>query len=266
MSRALTVITHALGLVAFAAPFITGAAARGENAAHAADAPFLFAAFAVLLIVVAAGEIRSGRMAAKEVALLGVLSGMNALLRLPGGLAGASLMFALPILAGSAFGARFAFLLGAASFGVSGIITGGIGPWLPFQMWALGWVGAGGAVVRPIASRWPRARIPALATYGWVAGLAFGGLTNLWFWPFMRGSAAISWEPGIGFGAAVIRYLRFYALTSFAWDTTRAIGNAVLVVALGRVVLRVFDPVAERVHVTWEHEQDAGRAGVPVRG
>ena len=81
-------------------------------------------------------------------ALLGVLAGINAVLRLPGSLGGASLMFVLPVVSGAAFGARFGFLLGASSMAASALITGGVGPWLPFQMWALGWIGAGGAVAR----------------------------------------------------------------------------------------------------------------------
>ena len=77
------------------------------------------------------------------IALLGMLAACAGLLRLidlPGGGSG---IFFLIVLAGAAFGPRFGLLLGLCAMAVSAIITGGIGPWLPFQMLALGWMGAG---------------------------------------------------------------------------------------------------------------------------
>jgi energy-coupling factor transport system substrate-specific component len=41
-------------------------------------------------------------------------------------------MFLLIILTGYVFGARVGFLMGALSLMVSALITGGVGPWLPF--------------------------------------------------------------------------------------------------------------------------------------
>ena len=55
------------------------------------------------------------------------------------------------ILAGAALGPRFGLLLGLCAMAVSAVVTGGIGPWLPFQMLALSWMGAG-AVLPPSAS------------------------------------------------------------------------------------------------------------------
>ena len=54
--------------------------------------------------------------------------------------------FAPLILGGYVFGARFGFLFGAFALLVSALITGGVGPWLPYQMFAAGWMGlsAGG--------------------------------------------------------------------------------------------------------------------------
>ena len=69
-------------------------------------------------------------------------------LRLPGFVAGFSAMFIVVLVAGNAFGPAFGFLLGAVGTFASGLFIGGLGPWLPFQMVAVGWVGAGAASCR----------------------------------------------------------------------------------------------------------------------
>ena len=45
-------------------------------------------------------------------------------------------------------------------------------------------------------------------------------------------------------------YLAYYAATSFAWDTFRAVGNALLVLALGRPLLGALDRAARRMRST----------------
>ncbi|MFN2614697.1 MAG: ECF transporter S component [Actinomycetota bacterium] len=248
-ARALAVVVHGLGLVAFLYPLFLPSRATAEGSAHVSEAPLLFSLFAVLLIAVAVAELRTGAMGAKEVALLGVLAGLNAVLRLPGSFGGASLMFVLPILCGAVFGARFAFLLGATSMAASALITGGVGPWLPFQMWALGWVGAGAAVVGSRVEG--RARIAALCAYGWLAGMLFGAVANLWYWPYQQGAGALSWHPGLGVVEGIRHYWRFYVVTSLAWDSGRALGNVVLIALLGRSLLRIFEKFRARLNATW---------------
>lgn len=248
LSVALLAAVNLVGAAAFLFPFFLPAARSGGDAlAHASDAPVLFAVFAPLMLAVAVAEVRAGRLDARQVALLGVLSAVNAMLRLPGSLAGANLMFFLPIVCGYVFGPGFGFLLGATSMAVAGVVSGGVGPWLPFQMSAMGWFGAGAGLLRPLArfrGRWPETL--GLAAYGWVAGLLFGALINLWFWPYLSGAEAISWAPGIGAAEAARRYWRFYTVTSLAWDSARAIGNVALVLAFGRPVVRVLDRFRRR--------------------
>jgi energy-coupling factor transport system substrate-specific component len=247
--RALDITTHLAGIAAFLYPFFLGTKRTAETHAHAQDAPIFFALFAALALGLVLSDLRAKRLDAKHIALLGVLAAVNAILRLPGALGGASLMFLLPILCGYAFGARFGFLLGSLSMAASAAITGGIGPWLPFQMWALGWVGGGAGVVRTLS----RGRAPRvwLSVYGWAAGLAFGALLNLWFWPFQAGRSAISYQPGLGVGQTLVHYWRFYVLTSLAWDSARAFGNVVLVWALGAPLLRVLSRFHARLFVSW---------------
>jgi len=170
---------------------------------------------------------------------------VNAVLRIPGSFGGASLMFVLPILAGRVFGARFAFTLGATSMAASALITGGLGPWLPFQMWALGWVGAGAALVPAKLGRW------GLGVYAWLSGFAFGAVMNLWFWPFQGGVSELSYLPGAGLAENAAAYWRFYLVTSLAWDAMRAAGNAVLVAVLGSPVSTILEESRNRLESTW---------------
>ncbi|MBI4728497.1 MAG: ECF transporter S component [Acidobacteria bacterium] len=246
LSFGLGATTHVLGAAAFLYPFfLPRRPGGGETAAHASEAPVLFGLLAALALAVAVAEMRRGALDARRIALLGVLSGMNAVLRLPGSVGGASPMFLLPILCGYVFGAGFGFMLGAWSMAVSGVLTGGVGPWLPFQMWAMGWVGAGGSLARPFRS-W--GGLPALAAYSWAAGMLFGAVMNLWSWPFLSGgSPEMSWQAGIGTAEALRRYWRFYVVTSLAWDGARATGNVVLMLVLGRPVIRLLERFRARL-------------------
>ena len=109
-------------------------------------------------------------------------------LRLPGFVAGFSAMFIVVLVAGNSFGPGFGFLLGAVGTFASGLFLGGLGPWLPFQMVAVGWVGMGAGLL-PKGS-WP-VRIGSLAAYGVVSGYLFGAVMNLWSWPFLTTGTAV---------------------------------------------------------------------------
>ena len=88
----------------------------------------------------------------------------------------------LLILSARVFGRGFGFVLGAVAFFASALITGGVGPWLPFQMLAAAWVGFGAGCLPPMRG-FPERLM--LAGYGVVSALAYGLLTNFWFWPFV---------------------------------------------------------------------------------
>ena len=235
---------NVIGLAAFVWPFLLPRTAGAEGS-HAGDAPWI-----LVLLLAAVGALlflRLGRggMGPKAVALVAVLGAAMVALRLPGFIAGFSAMFIVVLVAGSAFGASFGFLLGAVGTFASGMFVGGLGPWLPFQMVAVGWVGAGAGLL-PRPSAWPL-RIALLAAYGIVAAYLFGALMNLWFWPFQAGSSALGWDPGAGLATNLGNYAAFYAATSFGWDTAGAIGNAVLVLCLGRPLLGALDRAARRM-------------------
>lgn len=227
----------AVGAAAFLYPFWLPAETIPSQA-HSADAPLVAAVVGALAVVAVTLEVRRGTMGGATVALLGMLSAAAGLLRLldlPGGGNG---IFFLVVLAGAAFGPRFGLLLGLTSMVVSAILSGGIGPWLPFQMLALGWMGGGaGFVGRATRRTAPMVEAAFLAAYGWVWGFAYGAIMNLWFWPFVRDGGPLSWEPGLDAGATLARYWRFYVVTSFGWDAAGAVLNAGLILLTAVPVL-----------------------------
>src|SRR4030043_15203 len=96
----------------------------------------------------------SARPTAMVIALLGVLVAINSALRFietavpgPGGF---TPIFFLIILVGYVFGGRVGFLMGALPLLVSALVTGGVGPWLPAQMFTAGWVGLSTPFLLPV--------------------------------------------------------------------------------------------------------------------
>ena len=236
-----------VGLAAFLYPFwIPAETALAE--AHAADAPFVAAAVGLLAVLAISLEVRRGTTSGATIAVLAVLSAMAGVLRLidlPGGGSG---IFFLVVLAGAAYGPRFGLLLGLGAMATSALITGGMGPWLPFQMLALAWMGAGAGFVGRVTRRLPaRVEVLALAAYGWVWGFVYGAIMNIWFWPYLVGQGALAWEPGLGLAGTLDRYWSFYTVTSLAWDAAAALTNAVLILLTGRVALRTFRRFATRL-------------------
>jgi len=244
-----------LGAGAFLYPFWLPSEALPAQA-HAGDAPLVAALVGALVVAAVTLEVRRGTMNGSTVALLGVLSAAAALMRLldlPGGGSG---IFFLVVLAGAAFGPRFGLLLGLCSMGISAVITGGIGPWLPFQMLALGWMGAGAGLVGGLTERLrPGGEVVILAAYGWVWGFLYGAIMNLWFWPFSVGTGDLAWNPGLTLAETLARYWSFYAITSLGWDAAGALTNAVLILVTGVAVLASMRRFAHRLDPVVELEE-----------
>jgi energy-coupling factor transport system substrate-specific component len=251
---AFLVFANLLGLFAFLWPFVVPLAS-GTDENHRADGPLILAGLVLCLGILLFVELGRGGLGPKTVALLGVLGAAMVALRLPGFVAGFSAMFIVVLVAGNAFGPGFGFLLGAVGTFASGLFIGGLGPWLPFQMVAVGWVGLGAGLLPQRTPRtrteW-RLRIAALAAYGVIAGYAFGALMNLWSWPFIAGGSAIGWDQAASVSTNVHHYATYYLVTSLAWDTFRAVGNAALVIVIGRPLLAALDRAARKMslHVT----------------
>ena len=240
-------LVSTVGLVAFGWPLL---AQPESGLAHAGDAPLLFALLVPLLLGVVLAELADGGMDAKAVALLGVLAAVGAALRPLGtGVTGFSPVFLLVILGGRVLGRGFGFVLGAVTLFASALLTGGVGPWLPFQMLGAAWVGFGAGCL-PERLR-GRREVAALAAYGSLAGLVYGLLLNLWFWPFLTAAEAgahsgLAFIPGDAVGENLHRFLLYSLATSLGFDLVRAIGIAAMVLLVGGPVVRALRRTARR--------------------
>jgi energy-coupling factor transport system substrate-specific component len=230
-----------LGIWAFVYPFFTLPRQQAPSVmSRQADAPFTFVVLLALCLVVVIANLETRQMNSKMVAVLGILVAINSVLRLIPGPAGFSAMLFLPILCGYVYGADFGFLLGALSFLVSSIVTGGLGPWLPYQMLSAGWMGMASGWLRQM-SRLGRFEIVLLGLWGALLGFIFGAVMNLWFWPYIldTGQSAMYWRPGASLSDLIARYATFYIVTSLWWDVGRAAGNLLLILLFGAPILQL---------------------------
>ncbi|MGA9748937.1 MAG: ECF transporter S component [Nocardioides sp.] len=232
-----------VGIVAFGWPFLIQPGAALDSS-HAGDAPFVFVLLLPLLAAVVLSELTSGVLDAKAVAMLGMLAAVGGALRALGpGTAGLEPSFAVIILGGRVFGRGFGFVLGAITLFVGALLTGGVGPWLPFQMVAAGWVGFFAGCLPPARGR---AEIAVVAGYAAVMGLAFGLLMNLWFWPFAAFGPEVSYVAGAPLADNLGRYLVFYVTTSLPWDLGRSLLSLLVLGLAGRPLLRALRRAARR--------------------
>jgi energy-coupling factor transport system substrate-specific component len=254
--------TSVVGLLAFLWPML---APRGsELLAHASDAPLVFGLLVPLLLALTLSLVADGALSAKAVALLGVLAAAAAALRAIGaGIAGLEPVWIVIVLGGYALGAGFGFVLGAVCLLASALLTGGVGPWLPFQMIAAAWVGLGAGT---LAGRLPRrGEVGLLAAYATIAAVAYGWLLNLWFWPTATGlPAAIAFQPGAGWVDNVAHWFAFNLTTSLGYDVPRAVLTATAILLLGRRVLASLRRTSRIAAFDAVPEFPAGARGVAV--
>ncbi|MEX0785141.1 MAG: ECF transporter S component [Dehalococcoidia bacterium] len=246
-----------VGVAAYLYPFaLSEVAQTSPSAARSDDAPLIFALVLSLALLLLVTELTRGGMNAKIVSLLAVTTVAAAALRIPTLPAGATGFFFMIIVAGYVFGPRLGFLLGVGAMFVSSFVVGGFGPWLPFQMFAAGWVGMsagwlGGVLGRSLRNS-RRLELLALAVFAGGWGMLFGAITNLWFWPYVAQGESISWQPGMGLGETLKHYWSFYVLTSAGWDAWRAIGNVALVIVAARPTLDLLVRYRDRFQVRFD--------------
>jgi energy-coupling factor transport system substrate-specific component len=257
----LTLATVA-GLMMFAWPLLL----RPDPSASRIAPPFVFLALLPVVVLVVVVELTEGGMDSKALAMLGVLTAINAVLRsLGAGLAGVELVFFLLVLAGRVFGPGLGFVLGCTSLFASALLTSGVGPWLPYQMLCAAWIGLGaGLLPRRVRGR---AEIAMLVGYGIVCAYAFGLLMNLSSWPYALGIAvpghtgSLSFVPGAPLIDNLHRFGVYTLLTSTGgWDTGRAITNSVAIVVLGPAVLATLRRASRRA----SYGAPAGWTGAPA--
>lgn len=250
-SAAVLALASLAGLLMFCWPLLVQ---TGRGAGEVAP-PFVFLVLLPVVVVVVLAEVTEGGMDAKALAVLGLLTAVEAVMRgLSAGVGGIELVFFLLVLGGRVFGAGFGFVLGCTSLFASALLTGGVGPWLPFQMLASAWVGLGAGLL----PRGPRGRseILMLVGYGIVAAYLYGLLLNLSSWPFVLGvdvpghTGSLSFVPGAPLLANLHRFGVYTLLTSTgSFDTGRAITNTVSLAVLGPAVLTTLRRASRRCRV-----------------
>ncbi|MEZ4570123.1 MAG: ECF transporter S component [Thermomicrobiales bacterium] len=258
---AVLAIASLVGIASFLYPFLLPAIAGvgGRPARGGIEVPLLFTAIGVLALLLILLQLQESVDDAqggttRHLALLGALVAVDASLRLMPTLLGASPIFLLIILVGYCYGARFGFLMGAMTLMVSALITGGLGPWLPYQMLGAGWLGmtAGWLPRRGDSGGWTE--LIVLAVFGAVWGFLYGAILNLMEWPYaapgLQEQAGLYWTPGMSFPDTVATYARYYLTTSLVYDSFRAAANVALVLVLGRPVVRLLDRYRSRF--TWQ--------------
>jgi len=177
MRRALPVgVVSLAGLVLFCWPFL------GSGLSADTPAWVLMVACVGGMLLVEAG---TRQLDSRAVALLAAIAAIDSALRLAVivGIGGFNPIFFLVLCAGYVFGTSFGFMAGALSILVSAMVSGGIGPWVPYQVFALGWVG----VAAGLAGHWRGESLSGrdlivLAGVGAIMGWVFGALLDITDW------------------------------------------------------------------------------------
>jgi len=220
-----------LAFLGFLWPFLV----TSTSMAHKASWFFLLstAISALLLVALVAHD----DLGSKNIAFLGILTALSAALRPLGiGAIGIEPMWFALILAARVMGPTFGFLLGALSMFLSALLTGGIGPWLGYQVFAAAIIGFGtGAIPRKIRGK---LEITALAFYGIFASELFGILMDLQFWPWSLGSETeLSFRAGAPLAENFSHFIKYHFISALAWDIPRAIMTVILISVAGKAGL-----------------------------
>jgi energy-coupling factor transport system substrate-specific component len=252
LSRITVTFAAVASLLMFTWPLLIQA--QTTNEANLAQTVFIGLMPLILLVVLS--EFATGGISAKQLALLGVLTALNAVVRLLGaGTAGIETAFFIIVIGAYVFGSGFGFILGSTSLLVSALLTGGIGPWLPFQMMAAGLVGLGAGALPKFSEsgriRNRRNELLLLGAYGIIAAFVYGGLMTLWNWPFLAGTgSSISYSPGAPLIENLGRFVQYELLTGgLLWDLGRAITTTILIWLTAPALLATLRRAASRAGI-----------------
>ena len=255
ISFAIYAVCLLIGIGTFFYPFFLPIVQTSSGDANRVYAPFLTIFLLIICLTTLLTDLQGQAMSAKIVALLGTLIALISVMRfietaIPGP-AGFTPIFAPIIIASYLFGSRWGFLLGALTMATSALITGGVGIWLPYQMFAAGGIG----FIAGALPKWSGRRATVLLTlYGIIAGFGYGALLNLYFWPFTLGDPSLSWSAELGFWGTIQRYAIFYAATSLWWDAFGAAGNALLISVICQPMIRVLERFRHRFYIVVEEQ------------
>jgi len=249
----------AAGLALFVWPFL--------GLGLPADTPALAVGLGAVAALVAV-EAGTRRLDSRRLALLATIAAVDAVLRMvvAVGIAGFSPIFFLVVCAGYVLGPRFGFLAGAVSLLVSALVTGGVGPWLPYEMFGVGWTGMAAGLCGLGRRGAPTRRdLVVLAVAGAALGWLYGALLDVFDWTAFRGDPGLGWLPGMDPFTSLRHFGAFYVTTSLAWDTFRAAGNALVIALLGAPILLSLHRFDQRFTVSFRDANDEPAAPVSAR-
>jgi energy-coupling factor transport system substrate-specific component len=222
-----------------------------EKAKQANFAQAIFIVLMPLLVTLLLSELSAGKIDSRQLAVLGVLIALNSVIRLLGaGTAGIETIFFLILIGAYVFGSGFGYLLGAGSIAVSALISGGVGPWMPFQMMAAGLLGLLAGALPKLASK--SLQLTMLIITAVITSYLYGFLMTLWNWPFLAGTGTtISYLPGAAPLENLGRFITYEIFTGgLLWDTGRAITTAVLVALTAPALLTTLNRAARRAGIS----------------
>lgn len=230
-------------LLMFIWPLVIATTNQNENAV----AQSVFIALMPIIIVLTLVEFSTGDIGSRQLAVLGVLTAINAVIRLLGaGTAGIETAFFLIIIGAYVFRSGFGFILGSTSILVSALLGAGVGPWLPFQMMAAGLVGLAAGALPKFKNK--IAQIVTLILFAVIASFAYGALMTMWNWPFLAGTqTTVSYQPGASIFSNLGKFINYEIITGgFIWDTGRAITTSILIALTAPALLATLKRAANR--------------------
>ncbi len=177
----------------------------------------------VLAIAAFFFEFESRTTSSKEIALIGILGTVSAVVRIPfAALPSVQPCTYLIICAGYVFGPLAGFMVGVITALVSNFFLGQ-GPWTIYQMFAWGMVGVSASYLR----RFNPSR-KGLVAFGVLWGYLFGLIMNIWFW------AAFVYP-------LTPRTFIISQLNTVWFDTAHAAANAIFLGLLGQKTIVIFE-------------------------
>ena len=183
---------------------------------------------AVLVILTFFFKFESVALGSKEIALVAMLTTISAVLRIPfAAIPGFQPCTFLIICSGYVFGPISGFMVGAMTPLISNFFLGQ-GPWTLYQMLAWGLIGYGAGYL-------PRFNLDrkGFITVGVLCGFIFGLITNIYFWLYFA-------YP------LTLRTLLFVQISSFWFDTSHAVGNAIFLGLFGVRTIAILERYKKR--------------------
>jgi energy-coupling factor transport system substrate-specific component len=186
----------------------------------------------VLVIAAFFFEFEEAAVSSKEIALVGMLGTVSAVLRVPfAAIPSVQPCTYLIICTGYVFGPLPGFMVGAITALVSNFFLGQ-GPWTIYQMFAWGLAGVTAAYLRRfhLKTGW-------LIAFGVIWGYVFGAIMNVWFW------ASFIYP-------LTLKTFLIYQLNSVWFDTFHAVGNAIFLGLLGRKTIIILERFRQKFQWT----------------